>query len=202
MSVDTLAIIRQGTTIEEIKDAIFKKYGDGIIKSSSPDFMYISFYDGMENRNIAVSFSNSCKNDYGISGVWLSLNFWGNSVKILKYLCETFGGYLDENDCDDNGFYPINLDEFQKGKDFTYRDLLVNEIISEIGYEKLKVTQKLFKKFFSLNLDELITKYELKHSKLLNDYQSYTKLTENESLFLRSEMRQVMEIIEDLKSQK
>ena len=185
MSVDTLAIIRQGTTIEEIKDAIFKKYGDGIIKSSSPDFMHISFYDGMENRNIAVSFSNSCKNDYG-----------------LKYLCETFGGYLDENDCDDNGFYPINLDEFQKGKDFTNIDLLVNEIISEIGYEKLKVTQKLFKKFFSLNLDELITKYELKHSKLLNDYQSYTKLTENESLFLRSEMRQVMEIIEDLKSQK
>jgi len=48
-------------------------------------------------------------------------------------------------------------------------------------------------------IQKIITKWEQKHSKLLEEYSSYTKLSENEALFLRSEMKQIVEIIEDLK---
>lgn len=41
----------------------------------------------------------------------LSLGCWGNSVEILKGICEEFGGWLDENDCDENDFYRIDKKE-------------------------------------------------------------------------------------------
>lgn len=151
MSVDTKTILRKGTTIEQIKDAIVVKYGNGEIIPSSPNFMYINFEDGKDKRNLAISFSNYCEQDYGIAGVWLSLGMWGNSVEIMKYLCETFGGYLDENDCDDKGFYPINIDLYQLGTDFTKRDLFINKVISKVGYDKLKVTMELLDEYISLN---------------------------------------------------
>ncbi len=49
-------------------------------------------------------------------------------------------------------------------------------------------------------IEKLIAKWEEKHTKLLNDYNSFKGLSENEALFLRSEMRQVVEMIEDLKA--
>jgi len=45
----------------------------------------------------------------------------------------------------------------------------------------------------------LIKKWEDQHAKLLSEYDKYHNLSENEALFLRSEMRQVLNIIEDLK---
>jgi hypothetical protein len=151
MGVDTIAIIRKGTTIEQIKDAIVVKYGNAKIRAIAPGFMYIIFEDGAVKRNIAVSFTNSCEHDNGIAGVWLSLGMWGNSVEIARYLCETFGGYLDENDCDDEGFYSINFHLYKQGYEFTNRDLFVNKVISKIGYNKLKVTLELLDEYVSLN---------------------------------------------------
>jgi hypothetical protein len=151
MGVDTKAILRKGTTIEQIKDAIVVKYGNGEIRATAPDFMYVNFEDGTDKRNIAVSFTNSCERENGIAGVWLSLGMWGNSVEIARYLCETFGGYLDENDCDDEEFYPINFHLYQQGADFTNRDLFINKVISKIGYDKLKVALELLDEYVSLN---------------------------------------------------
>ena len=38
----------------------------------------------------------------------LSLGCWGSSVEILKTLTEHFGGgWLDEDDCDDEEYYPV-----------------------------------------------------------------------------------------------
>lgn len=39
---------------------------------------------------------------------YISLGYWGNSVEIIKDILQHFdGGWLDENDCDDNEFYYV-----------------------------------------------------------------------------------------------
>lgn len=48
---------------------------------------------------------------YASKTTYLSIRCWGNSVEILKGICEEFGGWLDENDCDDNDYYRIDKKE-------------------------------------------------------------------------------------------
>jgi len=148
MGVDTKAIIRKGTTIEKIEKAISEKYTDVEVKPTSMlDFMYVTFKDGAVQIQLAVSFTNSCERDNGIAGVWTSLGMWGNSVEIARYLCETFGGYLDENDCDDKGFYPINFHLYSQGTEFTKLDEFRHKVITEIGYNKLNAVMKLLDEY-------------------------------------------------------
>jgi hypothetical protein len=150
MGVDTRAILRKGTTIEQIEKAISEKYTEVQVRATMPDFMYVSFKDGADQRQLAVSFTDSCERDDGIAGVWVSIGMWGNSVEIVRYLCETFGGYIDENDCDDEGFYPINYHLYSQGTEFTKLDELRHKIIQKIGYDKLQVVLDLFNEYKSL----------------------------------------------------
>ncbi len=151
MGVDTKAIIRKGVTVEKIREALSSKYSEvDIISTSILDFFYIIFLDGEDKRQLAISFNGSCLEDYGIDGVWLSLGKWGNSVEIMKYLCHAFGGYLDEDDCDDEGFYPIMGHLFEQGVPLTEREFFINKIIMELGYDKLQKTLKLFEEFKNL----------------------------------------------------
>jgi len=148
MGVDTKAILRKGTTIEQIEKAISAKYKNvKVEKTHTPDFFYVIFTDGEHNRSLAVSFTNSCERENGISGVWVSLSLWENSVEICRYLCETFGGYLDENDCDDAGFYPINFHLYSQGKEFTKMDLFRHKVIQSLGYDNLLKVMDLFNEF-------------------------------------------------------
>jgi hypothetical protein len=147
MSVDTKAILRKGTTIEQIEQAISEKYTEVEVIATMPYFMYVTFKDGADQRQLAVSFTNSCERENGIAGVWISLSCWGNSVEIARYLCETFGGYLDENDCDDEGFYPINFHLYSQGSEFTKLDEFRHKVIAEIGHDKLKKVMGLFDEY-------------------------------------------------------
>lgn len=147
MATDSKAILRKGVTIDQIVKAISDKYTDVNVHASSTDFMYVTFKDGQDQRQLAVSFSDSCFSDYGIHGVWCSLGMWGNSVEIIRYLCESFGGYIDENDCDDIGFYPINFHLYEKGTEFSQMDVFTHKVIAELGYDNLKKTLKLFEEF-------------------------------------------------------
>lgn len=149
MGVNTTAILRKGLTIEEIEKAISEKYTDVEVRASSNDFMYVIFKDGADQRQLAISFSNSCERDNGIAGIWISLGMWGNSIDIARYLCETFGGYLDENNCDDEGYYPINFHLYLQGAEFNQLDLFKNKVIQKFGYKHLK--------------DALSLLYEFKH---------------------------------------
>jgi hypothetical protein len=147
MGVDTKAILRKGTTIEQIEHAISVIYADVKVRASRSDFMYIVFKDGADQRSLAVSFTNSCESDYGISGVWVSLGFGGNSVEIVKYLCETFGGYIDENDCDDQDFYPVNFNLYSQGSEFTKMDEFRHKVIHEFGFNKVNAAMKLLEEY-------------------------------------------------------
>lgn len=152
MGVDTKAILRKGTTIEQIEKAISDKYADVEVVGSRPEFIYVRFKDGNDQRQLAVSFTNSCEVENGISGVWTSLGKWGNSVEIARYLCETFGGYLDENDCDDEGFYPINFHLYSQGCEYTKIDEFRHKVIKEFGYDKLKVAMSMLQEYKSLEI--------------------------------------------------
>lgn len=156
MGVDTKAIIRKGTTLKEIKEVLETKYNSVKVHNTFSDtYFRLIFNDGIENRMLGVFLDDSAEIDYNIDGVLLNLGCSGKSVEIMKALLDVFGGYLDENDCDDEGFYPVNIEEFEKGRDLTEIDFLTNEIISKLGYDKLEIALKLFETHKKMQLTEL-----------------------------------------------
>lgn len=152
MGVETKAILRKGTTIEQIEKAISDKYADVEIRATMPDFVYVTFKDGEDQRQLSVSFANYCEIENNIAGVLTSLGKWGSSVEIARYLCETFGGYLDENDCDGEGFYPINFHLYSQGNEFTILDEFRHKVIKEVGYDKLKVVMSLLDEYSKVSV--------------------------------------------------
>ena len=153
MGVDTKAVLTKGTTIIDIEKKLSEKYTDvsvwgSTVWSKNADYMEIYFRDGDHKRKLSVSFKGYI--DDGIEGVSVSLGHWGNAVEILKYLCESFGGYLNENDCDAKGFYPINFHLFSQGTGFTKIDLFKHKVIKEVGYDKLGAVMSLLDEYLDL----------------------------------------------------
>lgn len=63
---------------------------------------------------------------------YLSLGFWGSSVEIIKEIVAHFGGgWLDENDCDDNTYYPIKANTDNRIKPVQY--VTMNDIYEKFG---------------------------------------------------------------------
>ena len=123
----------------------------------SEDFFNLSFKEPQEikgaasHRSMSVFLNKYAKQDYGIDGVLVSLSTWGSNLEIMNWLLDEFGGYLDENDCDDKDFYPVNIEAFEKGKDFSPEDIFVNKIIHKMGYEKLKDALGLLSEYKALS---------------------------------------------------
>ncbi|MES2731747.1 MAG: hypothetical protein V4714_08365 [Bacteroidota bacterium] len=148
MGVDTKAIIRKGVTLTQIKHCLEKAYGEITISPCHSDELFILvFKDGEAYRTLWVFFNECAKNDYHIDGILLTLGCWGNSVPIMKSLLNEFGGYLDENDCDQHGFYEVNASAFKAGKEFTKEDLFINKVIQKVGYDKLRVVMELLEEY-------------------------------------------------------
>jgi hypothetical protein len=120
MGVDTHGIINRKMDKEEVFNfirAAFDISAEMRFSSNDRNFAYILFKDGIEDRQLVVMSSNdreinehsdlefedSTQKDY----VWLSLGHWGNSIDIMKRIIAHFGGYVDENDCDDEDYYFI-----------------------------------------------------------------------------------------------
>ena len=126
MGAATKAIIKKGTTLNQVVNALKCKYKNVSTYSTSESFLFFVCFDVSKKetgRCMDVFFRDF--SDYKIQGVLLSLSAYGSSIDILKYLCETFGGYLDENDCDDEEFYPIRLDLFGETRELTEYSILV-----------------------------------------------------------------------------
>lgn len=61
----------------------------------------------------------------------LVLPYWKNSVKIMKNIVGCFGGWVDDNDCDDVPYYPVSEKSLAHVSDkFKYKD---NDIIVRRG---------------------------------------------------------------------
>lgn len=155
MGVSTKAIIRKSTTLEQIINVLSELENISDVEvydtSSHATFFQIGFRNDGEFRLLSIDFSNHCETIYGIGGVWMSLGYGLSSIVILKRLCEIFGGYIDENDCDDKPFYSINFELYSQGAEFSEMDLLKHKIIAKCGYNKLNDIIKLFNEFKNIN---------------------------------------------------
>jgi hypothetical protein len=151
MEVNTKAIIRKGTSLEEIETHLKSKYSNVKCGATNTEgFFSFYFEDWNEKRIMFVSFHDTTR-EYLYDGVLLSLDAWGNAVPIMRDICETFGGYLDKNDCDDESFYPINLHLFEQGTEFTKMDMFRHKVMCKLGYKNWKIALELFEEFKSLN---------------------------------------------------
>lgn len=68
-------------------------------------------YDNLNSYENVNFYSEHGLKDMVLSETtYLSLGFWGSSVEIIKEMVAHFGGgWVDENDCDDKEYYPIEV---------------------------------------------------------------------------------------------
>lgn len=135
MSVDTKGIIKGKVNPKEIYNIICDLYDEEAIynidneNSRNEECGFICFKDGKDQRQIYVSTDTNEKwkekylLDSGIDKdyVYLSLGMWNNSVEIISNIVKNFGGYIDENDCDEIGYVYI-----PKDKNYNYSDYIKN----------------------------------------------------------------------------
>ena len=75
----------------------FIRFNDGDEnKAIFYDYQNINFYENLEYYS-KYNLENMVKSET----TFLSLGCYGNSVEIMKGIAQEFGGWLDENDCDD-----------------------------------------------------------------------------------------------------
>lgn len=111
------------TSIRKSKDSVYEEadymkefYGD----IPTTETAYISFEYNCEKRNIFYFYSNyntyenlEMYSEYGLEEMVKSettdliIGCWGSSVEIMKSIVAHFGGWVDEDDCDDNEYYEI-----------------------------------------------------------------------------------------------
>lgn len=117
MGSSTHAITDQNVSIEEIYNVILNKFDPTAKfhkdKNAKNDFTFdwgrIDFSFRGEDRDLScgifakeVDNYDFVKND---KYLWISFGAWGNSTEIVKQIVVEFGGYIDENDCDDEEYY-------------------------------------------------------------------------------------------------
>ena len=67
------------------------------------------YYQNLIFPNKAKYFEDDIKEAFLTETTTLSIGCWGDSVEIIKELITQFGGgWIDENDCDDNDYYEVN----------------------------------------------------------------------------------------------
>ncbi len=101
---------------EEFWKEKFDNSGDQIIESGSVCFSYkgeyrilFYYYNNVNVWESINSYSELLQEKY-IKGehTELLLSYHGKAVEIMKLICEYFGGWIDENDCDDIDPYYID----------------------------------------------------------------------------------------------
>lgn len=153
MGVDTKAVIRKGVTLEELKAHAEKKYGEvKIEKTHSDNFFYLIFTQGANrNRNLGVFLDpEMAERDYGINGILLSLSCWGESFEIMMHFLDEFGGFIDENDCDDKGFEAVNIHKMELARDYTPLEKFKHELAFKFGPDNVDNILKVCETYKSL----------------------------------------------------
>lgn len=152
MGQSTKAIIRKDVSIIEIEKLLKEKYQNVRIEpTNTVDYFVAFFNDGEDSRQMNIFYGDYAIRDYGIDGVILNLGFWGNSRDIMHLFLEVYGGYYDENDCDDVDFMPVNIEMFTS-ESLSELTKFKHEIIKELGFDKLERAMYLCDKYSKLNL--------------------------------------------------
>ncbi len=90
-------------------------------------------YDNLNHfENVGYYSANGLKDMVLAETTYISLGCWGSSVEIVKEIVSHFGGgWIDENDCDDKEYYPIELNADGNIKPVQY--VTMNEIYEKFG---------------------------------------------------------------------
>lgn len=153
MGADTTGILSSKTNIESIKQMIESIATDVEMNSTLVDGLFvINFFKNGNERSLFVDCSTMRNGEiYGIQGVRISLGCWGESVQIIKSLCEAFGGYMDENDSDDEGFYPVNIELYEKNSSMTKEEAFKLKLTNIVGMNNLQKVLQLFEEYKNIS---------------------------------------------------
>lgn len=152
MGVSTDALIKPNTTEIEIVNYLNTKYEDVkcyVVLNRRMGYSagYIEFKDGDDLRSLyymSTSLDVDKVDDLNLTkSTYISLIHWGNSVYILKDLCNYFGGAIDENDCDDNGYYWVNKEKYFEDEKLTF----IKEVEINIGSQNTDVLIRMMGKY-------------------------------------------------------
>jgi hypothetical protein len=91
-----------GRWLTEVCFIVFKHPKDGLREMF---YMHsnVNFHENLEYYE-QFNLTDMVKSEV----TYLSLGHWASSVDILKTIAAHFGGWLDENDCDDNPYYWVD----------------------------------------------------------------------------------------------
>lgn len=140
MGVNTKFIYDNDITFDEVKSLLENKLNVEIsfnpIKAEI-NYGYFTFKYNGEDRQFWIF-----RNSYDYEGkTMFDLGAWGHAVEIMRMLGESLGGWLIENDCDNEEKYyieKIDSDIFVK----TNKQKLYSVIAENIGYDN---TEKVLK---------------------------------------------------------
>ena len=149
MGTSTKAIINKNTSVFDIEKALNLKYHNVKVSKSgvNDDFYYFTFDYGNEVYHLNAFFNDYALISHNIDGVSLSIGCSDESITILRYLCECFGGFLDENDCDDESYYSINYHLFCNISQKTNLEVFKEKLLMKVGYDKLESVLKLLEEY-------------------------------------------------------
>lgn len=124
MGVDTDGFLRKEVSAREVYNVIVEKFDKDAIfdveidKYDQKERGRISFKDGEDNRSIFYCVTGDRKELFnGEEHACLILGCWGRSTEIMVEIVKSFGGYVNENDCDDvEEFFVPKDGEFEFGE--------------------------------------------------------------------------------------
>lgn len=106
MGLTARAILKRGTTIEQISEALKELYSwtNPVPSPSDPETAMILMGESGEAEASRTLYINTLSEEimeeaYGIDGILCHFNALGErTVEILNHLCKTFGGYISTTD--------------------------------------------------------------------------------------------------------
>ena len=159
MGVDTKGIIRKNVTVIELSEYLKTKYSDVVVHTTREEnFFTINFTNGNDKRTLWCHWGEVSMYDNHIQGVSLSFGLWGNAIEIMKDIVGHFGGYVDENDCDDDTFYAINIEKFTANAELSEQELFKHKIISSVGIDVMNKVLVLCEEYAELKLNQTVGK--------------------------------------------
>lgn len=157
MGVDTDGFLKPEITATDVYNVIVSKFD-----KNAMFYVKVDSYDNREHGSIVFDYNKEKRNIFycvvqdkvinteyenGELHVSLSLGNHGSSVEIMTEIVKCFGGYLDENDCDDQDAFYIPKDDTFKYSDYiANRDEIVNILDKGINKSvKIQIANQILK---------------------------------------------------------
>lgn len=157
MSASTHGFLDKEITGRQVFDVIVSKFDKDakfdikISKYDNKECGSIYFQNGENYRSLfyCITGDKEEETEYanGRDHVCLILEVWNNSAQIMTEIVKVFGGYVDENDCDDIEAYFIPKDnDFQYEEYVKERNNIIKVLTKDLSEsDKIKMATEILK---------------------------------------------------------